>query len=100
MSPTDHKLIVTTAMTAFVTMAVTGAIGWFVATSDAGMDAAERDRIEEVITDHLKLDNGKSYGAAISDLDVNVRELSINYTNMNDNFVLMRQAMQQLAEDG
>ncbi len=95
----DKKTMIAVAITAGLTLVVTTLINWVVNTSSAGQDAAERQRIEAIIEEQLKLPDGKSYGAVISGLDTNVAVLTADVSNLNKNVDLMRQAVQAIASD-
>lgn len=56
-------------ITGVVSIAVTGVVGWFVATSGAGMDAAERVRIEAIIDDRQKTDQGTTYAQELNTIN-------------------------------
>lgn len=92
MSDETKKLIIATALTVVVTAAVSGVITWVVTTSSAGVDAAEKARIEGVVAGKLRLPDGRSHSQVLIDLDKEgaLREQKIE---------LMVQSLRELAED-
>jgi hypothetical protein len=84
---------------AVLTVVATSMITWLISTSSAGVDAAERVRIKSVIDEELLLDDGRSYGQAISSLDKNYAVLAGGVVNQAENLDLMRRALERIAED-
>lgn len=47
-------------ITSVATMLVTGAVGWLIATSSAGQDAAEEARFDAYLEEKMKTDGGST----------------------------------------
>ena len=69
MSLSEHK---NTAIGTGLGVVITAVIGWLIATSDAGMDAAEKARIQSVVDERLLTDNGVTYAQELRTLNTNV----------------------------
>ena len=95
----SKNAVITLIATTVIGMVVTGVVTWLVATSSAGMDAAEKARIEGVVAEMLKMDDERTYGQVISSLDRNVSVLTTEVENMDENLDLIREAVQAIASD-
>lgn len=78
------KEIRNTVITVAVTTVVTAGIGWLIATSDRGMDAAEKARIKAVVREEMETDNGVS--------------LKQEFRTLNDNVIKLNTSMEHLAD--
>ena len=94
----DNKQIITVAATALITALVTGAVGWLIATSSAGQDAAERARIEAIVKEMLVTDTGTTHAAAIAQIDKSVAVISTKVDGIDNEVQLIREAVKVLSE--
>lgn len=78
----SNKAAIGVAVGAAITVIATAAATWLVSTSGAGMDAAERTRIEDVITEKTTLPDGRTYGAVIISMDKNVAIIANNMEHL------------------
>ena len=65
-----NKELVNNVLTAVVTAAVLGALGFFMGVFEKGADAISADQIEAVIEQVMVLDSGKTYKARMSELNI------------------------------
>jgi len=96
----SSKAVLVLVLTTVIGMAVTGTVTWLIATSGAGMDAAERARIIAVYEEEQKLDDGRTVKQVLSALDKNYGVLANDVENIDENLDLIRQAMEAIASDG
>lgn len=67
----DQKVIINNVLTAVVTAAVLGVLGFFMGVFEKGAEAISEDQIEAVLKKVLVTDTGDSYGHALSTLATN-----------------------------
>ena len=58
-----------------ITAIVTAGVGWLIATSSAGMDAAERARIETIIDEKLETDGGSNVKAELVEVNTKLTRI-------------------------
>ena len=95
----SSKAVLVLVLTTVIGMAVTGTVTWLIATSGAGIDAAERDRIIAVYEAEQVLDDGRTVKQVLSTLDKNYRVLANDVENIDENLDLIRQAMEAIASE-
>ena len=76
--------VIGTAAGAVIVVIATGIVTWLASTSGAGMDAAERSRIEDVISEKTTLPDGRTYGAVIISMDKNIAIIANNMEHLAD----------------
>jgi hypothetical protein len=56
-------------MTAVATAAVLGVLGFFMGVFEKGVEANNKEQIRDVLKEVMVTDSGKSYGAALSEMN-------------------------------
>lgn len=95
----DQKALINTAITAAATLVVTLGITWVVTRTDEGIDAAEKARIEAVVTKMLLTDTGQTHGAALAVLGTGLNGISIKVDGIEKDISDMREALFALASE-
>lgn len=98
----DKKsMVISTALTTFVAVAVTGAVGWATGVWNQGNEAIVRDQIEEIVKEileeEMKTDSGMTQAEALVMVNATLVRIETT-TNLNrDDIKDLRTAIRALA---
>ena len=88
----ESKEIRNLVITGAISVVVTAGVGWFIATSSAGMDAAERSRVEAIIDEKQLTDQGTTYAQELNNINNTLIRFEVQMGHLAD-------AVKELAED-
>jgi hypothetical protein len=98
----DRKTIISTAVTTFVAVAVTGAVGWLTGVWNQGSEAIARDQIEaiakEVIAEEMTTDEGITQAQALVQISQALVRIETKVEGVEDDVADIRQAVRALAQ--
>jgi hypothetical protein len=80
----EHKAFIGNVLTAVVTAAILGVLGWALGVFNAGSDALTEAEIKRVITETLVLDDGLTYAATLDSIDKSVGEINVSIGFIKD----------------
>lgn len=72
----ETKAIISNVVTAVATAAVMGALAWAGGVFQKGSEAATKDAIREVLAEEMQTDSGISYGAALTQIGLDINTVS------------------------
>ena len=79
-----NKEIIGNVVTAVVTAAILGILGWALGVFNAGSDALSEDQIEAVIKRTLILDNGDTYATTLSSINIRLGSIDTSLVFIKD----------------
>jgi len=84
-------------VTAVVTAAVLGVFAWLGGVFEAGTDALDKEQIRTVLKEELKTDSGQTYGAALSQIGLDVNTVSTQVEMLQTDVSDLEQSVLDLA---
>ena len=98
----DKNIVVSTAVTTFVAVVITGMVGWATGVWNQGSDAIEEDRIEaiaqRVIDAEMQTDSGMSQSEALVQINAALIRIETTVNVNREDIRDIRVAVQALAE--
>lgn len=98
----DRKTIISTAVTTFVAVAVTGLVGWATGVWSQGSEAVARDQIEaiakEVVAAEMETDSGMTQAQALVQINEALVRIETTVTVNREDIKDIRDAVQALAQ--
>ena len=94
-----NKELINNVITAVVTAAVLGALGFFMGVFEKGASAMNEDQIEIVIEKVMVLDSGKTYKARMSELDVEIARAEARQEIIRNDLDDLEDTLFQLVSD-
>ncbi len=91
--------IVGHVLTAVVTAAILGILGWAMGVFAAGADALNEQQIKAVITEVMVLDDGRTYAAALDSIDKSVGEINVSIGHIEGDISRIDAAVAALAAE-
>ncbi len=97
----DTKAIVASTVSALVTAAALGIVGFFVGVFERGAEAMTEDQIEEVIKKVLVTDSGMTHAAALADINMSLSSMEATmetrFDGVEKSVDKLEEAMRELA---
>ena len=72
----ETKTIISNVVTAVITAAALGVFGFFMGIFEKGAEAIGKEQIREVLKEEMKTDAGITYGAALSQIGLDINTVS------------------------
>lgn len=93
----DQKAIVSNVVTAVVTAAIMGVLAWAGGVFQKGSEAATKDAIRAVLQEEMQTDAGITYGAALSQIGLDINTVSTQVSELKGDVDDLEDAVLTLA---
>ncbi len=94
-----QKAIVGNVLTAVATAVILGIAGWAAGVFSAGSEALDENQIEAVIRRVMVLDNGDTYGAALSSMNIHLGSIDTSIGHIQGDIQRIDRAVGALAAE-
>ena len=95
----DKSQIQSNVITAVITAAALGILGFFMGVFEKGAEAINEDQIEAVLSRVLVTDSGETYGAALSSISTTQATILTEVGELKDEVDDLEDAVLELARD-
>ena len=95
----DQKAMTTNVLTAVVTAAVLGVLGWAAGVFEAGSDALNEQQIEAVIKRVMVTDAGITYAASLAGINLSIASIDTNIGAIKEDINDLERAVGALASE-
>lgn len=94
-----QKEIASNVVTAVATAAVLGLGGWALGVFEKGTAAADKEQIRAVLEEVMTTDSGITYGAALSQIGLDINTVSTQVSELKGDVDDLEDAVLELARD-